>query len=112
MKKFSNMGMLLQFLLNQQYPDELTKNMILAMHPVEECNANGDNSSCIIIAESEAELQEAESEYNLKDCYPETDESITAGGQCWRKRVFVFGDYGNGIVLYSRSPSDNEKRTE
>lgn len=112
MNKFNTMATLLQFLLKKPYPDELTKNMVLAMLPVEQCNANGDNSSCVIIAESEAELQAVESEYNLKNYYPEVDEYITADNQCWRKRVYVFDDYGNGIILYSRSPSGNEKRTE
>lgn len=106
------MGTLLQFLLKQPYPDKLTSNIVLAMHTVEECNAGGNNSSCIIIAELEAELEEVEREYNLQDFYPETDEHITADGQRWRKRVFVFDDYGNGIVLYSHAPTGNEKRTE
>ena len=112
MNKFSNMGTLLQFLLKQPYPDKVTSDIVLAMHLVEECNAGGDNSSCIIIAESEAELKEVESEYNLQDFYPETDECITAVSQRWRKRVFVFDDFGNGIVMYSRTQTGNEKRTE
>ena len=112
MNKFSTMSTLLQFLLKQPYPNELISNITLAMHPVEQCNKNGDNSSCIIIAESQTELKEVESEYDLNNCYPEVDEYITANNQRWQKRVYVFDDYGNGIVLYSPTPSDNEKRTE
>ena len=112
MNKFNTMSTLLQFLSIQPYPDELTSNIVLAMHHVEQCNKNSDNSSFVIIAESKTDLKEVESKYDLNNCYPEVDEYITANNQRWRKRVYVFDDYGNGIVLYSPSSSDNEKRTE
>lgn len=112
MNKFSTASTLLQFILKKSYPDELKKNLVLAMQTVEQCNAGDNNSSCIVIAESEAERQEVEDWYRLNDFYPETDEYIALNNQRWRKRVYVFGDYGNGIVFYSNAPSDNEKRNE
>ena len=108
MKKFNTLATLLQFLLKKHYPDKLSKYLKASMHTVEQCNSNGDSSSCVIIANTEAELQEVEKEYNLKDLYPETDEYITADNQCWRKSVYVFDDYGNGIVLYELQPNKDE----
>lgn len=112
MNKFNNATTLLQWLLNKPYPAELKNSLETDIGAVEQCNVNGNNSSFIIIAESEAELQEVKSEYNLIDCYPETDEVIKTSGGNWRKRIYVFDDFGNGIIIYSNTPSDNEKHTE
>lgn len=106
MKKFKTMSTLLEFLLGKAYPESFKNDTVSAMRAVEQCN-----ESYLIITESQTELEETESEYNLKERFPETDEYINADGARWQKRVYVFDDYGNGIVLYNPAPAD-ENRTE
>ena len=100
MRKYYIMLTLLQALLKPPYHAEITKDMLFSMYNIEQLKIGGGKSSCLIIAESNADVKNAEQEYDLQNRIPETDEIITADGEQLRKRVFVFDDYGNGIVLY------------
>jgi len=62
------------------YPAELLKDLQKTIKTVAECNG-GKNESCVIIAESEVELQAVETEYELKDKFSEIDTYITADSQ-------------------------------
>lgn len=108
---YGNLNLLESESIKALYPVELLKDLQTAIKAVAECNG-GKNESCVIVAESEAELQIVETEYELNDRYSEIDTDIAAGSECWRKRVFVFDDYGSGVIIYSRTSSGNEKRTE
>ena len=112
MQKFHKMQTLLQALLKQPYPAEIIKELLFSMYTVEQVRLNGDNSNCLIITENGAELKQAEKTFDLLNRTPETDEVITAENERLRKRVFVFDDYGNGVVLFSHIPTGNEKHTE
>jgi len=103
---------LLQALLKQPYPAEITKDLLFSMYTIEQLKIGGCNDSCLIIADNSAEVKNAEQEYGLQNRIPEADEIITADGERLRKRIFVLDDFGNGVVLYSRAPTGNEKRTE
>ena len=112
MRKYYIMLTLLKALLKQPYHAEITKDMLFSMYTIEQLKIGGGKSSCLIIAENNADVKNAEQEFDLQNRIPETDEIITADSEQLRKRVFILDDFGNGIVLYSRTPTGNEKRTE
>lgn len=97
----TTMGELVKSLLQSHRPDELESDMIKAMHTVEKCRQGGADNCYLIIAETVAECERIIEEHGLQDFPPETEETITAGGESWRKRVYVTDDAGGGAVLYS-----------
>lgn len=114
MKKFQSMAELLAFLLStDEYPDEMQAATVHAMHKIEACNKGDYSPSYLIIADTETEAALIEKGYVLSGCAPESDVCITTvDGKCWRERVFVFGDAGDGVIYYERVPLLCEKRAE
>lgn len=110
MQRYYDMSKLLQALLKQPYPTEIIKDMLFSMFTIEQVKLNGENQSCMIIAENSADIKYAEQECGLQDRIAETDEIISTDGGRLRKRIFVLDDTGNGVVFYSHT--GNEKHTK
>ena len=104
MKKFQTMDELIAYMVGTNAPNELKNVAIESMQPVEEINKNGA-TEFLIIAETQAEANQVETEYALSNCVPELDELFTChNGMKWRQRVFVFSDDGGGIMYLERVP--------
>ena len=116
MKKFQTMAGLTEFFNIEEYPQEFQETALNAMKSVENYNRYVKGNyppSYLLIADTETESALIEKEYVLSGCTPESDVCITTvGGKCWRERVFVFGDAGDGVIYYERVPLLCEKRAE
>ena len=98
---FENQYELENYLSTRNYPKELHYEMFKAMEKVRECINGGANNSAVAIAETIEEEQEITTKYNLKEFQPEEDKNIDFGGAIWNKKIFVFDDAGDGIILYT-----------
>ncbi len=105
MKKFERMAELVNYLLEDEPAEEVTKDILFCMHTVEACRKHGANSALVI---AQKELNERElKELDILDYDPEIDEEIQAGGEVWRKRIYVLSDDGAGVVLYEKLTHPN-----
>lgn len=90
----------------QNYSAELTKDILLSMYYIESgFGTEGCESDCfakIVITTTEAEEKQADERYALREKSPEIDEEIETPDGRWAKRVYIFGDAGDGITLYAR----------
>ncbi len=98
---FENQYELENYLSTRNYPKELHYEMFKAMEKVRECINGGANNSAVAIAETIEEEQEITTKYNLKEFQPEEDKNIDFGGAIWNKKIFVFDDAGDGVILYT-----------
>ena len=116
MKKFQTMAGLTEFFNIEEYPQEFQETALNAMKSVESFNKQAKGNyppSYLIIADTETEAALIEKEYVLSGYTPESDVCITTvDGKCWRERVFVFGDAGDGVIYYERVPLLREKCAE
>ena len=104
MKKFQTMGELIAYMVGANTPNELKAEAENQMQAVEASNQGGA-TAYLVIAESKAEVQEAEKEYALSNCVPEYSRIInTLDGAYWKQSVFVFSDDGGGIIYFERVP--------
>lgn len=108
MKKFQTSKQLNDYISQKEYGQELKTALQESITAVECCNKNGATPSYLIIAETQTESDEAANLFSLGENLPESDVYITAvSGERWRERVFVFGDSGNGVILYERVPFED-----
>ena len=113
MKKFQTKQQLDDYIAQKEYSQEFKTALQESIKAVETCNKGGATPSYLIIAETRKESDEATIEFSLGENMPESDVYITAvSGESWRERVFVFGDSGNGVIIYERVPFVDENDTE
>ena len=113
MKKFQDKEQLKRHFSREEYPKELQAAANEAIQAVESCNKGGGTPSYLVLAETQTEASEVERTFSLTSAMPESDVCITAvSGESWRERVFVFGDSGNGVIIYERVPFVDENDTE
>lgn len=98
---FENKSQLESYISKKNYPKELHDELLQSMEQVRECINGGADNSAVAIAETIEEEQEIRTKYSLNEFQPETDENIEYNGVLWNKKVFVFDDAGDGIVLYT-----------
>lgn len=113
MKKFQTKQQLDDYIAQKEYSQEFKTALQESIKAVETCNKGGATPSYLIIAEKQTEANEATNTFSLCENLPESDVYITAvSGESWHERVFVFGDSGNGVILYERVPFVDENDTE
>lgn len=113
MKKFQTKQQLNDHISKREYSQEFKTALENSIKAVEDCIKGGATPSYLIIAETRKESDEATIEFSLGENMPESDVCITAvSGESWRERVFVFGDSGNGVIIYERVPFVDENDTE
>ena len=77
-------------------PEIIREDCLLTLQQVEECNQEEGRSFVAILAPGEPipfTTKQAESS-------PQVDVMVAQSN--WRKRVYIFSDYGDGMVVYSR----------
>lgn len=98
---FKNKSKLQTYLSTRNYPKKLYDEMLQSMEKVRECINGGADNSAVAIAETIEEEQEIRAKYNLNEFHPEADENIEYDGVIWNKKIFVFDDAGDGVILYT-----------
>lgn len=98
---FENKSQLESYISKRNYPKELHDELLQSMEQVRECINGGADNSAVAIAETIKEEQEIRTKYSLNEFQPETDENIEYDGVIWNKKIFVFDDAGDGIILYT-----------
>ena len=98
---FENKSKLQTYLSTRNYPKKLYDEMLQSMEKVRECINGGADNSAVAIAETIEEEQEIRAKYNLNEFHPEADENIEYDGVIWNKKIFVFDDAGDGVILYT-----------
>ena len=86
---------------NTHYPHLLTISARARMKTVEECNEGGAQA-VLIIAETPDDAVTIANEYRLADIQPEDYSIFGAEGQVWHEAVYVLGDDGGGVVVYTK----------
>lgn len=98
---FENKSQLENYISKRNYPKELQDELLQSMEQVRECINGGADNSAVAIAETIKEEQEIRTKYSLNEFQPETDENIEYDEVIWNKKIFVFDDAGDGIILYT-----------
>ena len=83
------------------YPRLLTISARARMKTVEECNEGGAQA-VLIIAETPDDAVAIANEYRLADIQPEDYSIFGTEGQVWHEAVYVLGDDGGGVVVYTK----------
>lgn len=105
---FENKSQLESYISKRNYPKELHDELLQSMEQVRECINGGADNSAVAIVETIEEEQEIRTKYSLNEFQPETDENIEYDGVIWNKKIFVFDDAGDGIILFTLSNADNK----
>lgn len=98
---FENKSQLESYISKRNYPKELHDELLQSMEQVRECINGGADNSAVAIAETIEEEQEIRTKYSLNEFQPETDENIEYDGVIWNKKIFIFDDAGDGIIIYT-----------
>ena len=99
---FENKSQLENYITQRNYPKKLQDDLLKSMEQVRECINGGADNSAVAIVETIEEENEITIKYNLKEFQPEDDEDIDYNGVIWNKKIFVFDNAGDGIILYTR----------
>ena len=83
------------------YPRLLIISARARMEGVEDCNEGGAEA-VLIIAETSDDAVAIANEYRLTDIQPEDYSIFGTEGQVWHEEVYVLGDDGGGVVLYTK----------
>ena len=83
------------------YPRLLIISARAKMEGVEECNEGGAEAS-LVFADSPDEAVAFKKEHRLTEHKPEDFSVFGTEGQVWHEEVYVLGDDGSGVVLYTK----------
>ena len=83
-----------------QYPRLLIISARARMEGVEECNEGGAEAS-LVFADSPDEAVAFKKERGLTELMPEDFSIFGTEGQVWHEEVYILGDDGGGVVLYT-----------
>ena len=86
---------------NTPYPRLLIISARARMEDVEECNEGGAQA-VLIIVETPDDAVAIANEYRLTDIQPEDYSIFGTEGQVWHEAVYVLGDDGGGVVVYTK----------
>ena len=76
------------------------------MFTIEQWFNSDRDEAFILLAETPQDDKSVAERYNLK--YPEFVEQIEAGSDTWEKKVYVYGDSGEGMIYFApQGKSDN-----
>ena len=101
MRKFTTLAEFDAHIANIPYPRLLTISARARMKTVEECNEGGAQA-VLIIAETPDDAVTIANEYRLADVQPEDYSIFGTEGQVWHEAVYVLGDDGGGVVVYTK----------
>ena len=101
MRKFTTLAEFDAHIESTPYPRLLTISARVRMKTVEECNEGGAQA-VLIIAETPDDAVTIANEYRLADVQPEDYSIFGTEGQVWHEAVYVLGDDGGGVVVYTK----------
>ena len=101
MVRFTTLAEFDAHIANTPYPRLLTISARARMKAVEECNEGGAQA-VLIIAETPDDAVTIANEYRLADVQPEDYSIFGTEGQVWHEAVYVLGDDGGGVVVYTK----------
>ena len=101
MVRFTTLAEFDAHIANTPYPRLLTISARARMKTVEECNEGGAQA-VLIIAETPDDAVTIANEYRLADVQPEDYSIFGTEGQVWHEAVYVLGDDGGGVVVYTK----------
>ena len=101
MRSFTTLSEFDAHIANTPYPRLLTISARARMKTVEECNEGGAQT-VLIIAETPDDAVAIANEYRLTDIQPEDYSIFGTEGQVWHEAVYVLGDDGGGVVVYTK----------
>ena len=83
------------------YPRLLIISARARMEGIEECNQGGAEAS-LVFADNPDEAVAFKKEHRLTEHKPEDFSIFGTDGQVWHEEVYVLGDDGGGVVLYTK----------
>ena len=101
MVRFTTLAEFDAHIANTPYPRLLTISARARMKTVEECNEGGAEAS-LVFADSPDEAVAFKKERGLTELMPEDFSIFGTEGQVWHEEVYVLGDDGGGVVLYTK----------
>ena len=101
MVRFTTLAEFDAHIANTPDPRLLTISARARMKTVEECNEGGAQA-VLIIAETPDDAVAIANEYRLADIQPEDYSIFGTEGQVWHEAVYVLGDDGGGVVVYTK----------
>ena len=101
MVRFTTLAEFDAHIANTPYPCLLTISARARMKTVEECNEGGAQA-VLIIAETPDDAVTIANEYGLENVQPEDYSIFGTEGQVWHEAVYVLGDDGCGVVVYTK----------
>ena len=101
MRKFTTLAEFDAHIERTPYPRLLTISARARRKTVEECNEGGAQA-VLIIAETPDDAVTIANEYRLADVQPEDYSIFGTEGQVWHEAVYVLGDDGGGVVVYTK----------
>ena len=101
MRKFTTLAEFDAHIESSPYPRLLTISARARMKTVEECNEGGAQA-VLVIAETPDDAVTIANEYRLADVQPEDYSIFGTEGQVWHEAVYVLGDDGGGVVVYTK----------
>ena len=101
MKRFKTLSEFDAHVGENSYPKLLVISARARMKMVEECNEGGAQA-VLIIAETPEDAVAAAQEYGLINTQPEDYSIFGTEGQVWHEAVYVLGDDGGGVVVYTK----------
>ena len=101
MVRFTTLAEFDAHIKSTHYPRLLTISARARMKTVEECNEGGAQA-VLIIAETPDDAVTIANEYRLADVQPEDYSIFGTEGQVWHEAVYVLGDDGGGVVVYTK----------
>ena len=101
MVRFTTLAEFEAHIKSTPYPRLLTISARARMKTVEECNEGGAQA-VLIIAETPDDAVTIANEYRLENVQPEDYSIFGTEGQVWHEAVYVLGDDGGGVVVYTK----------
>ena len=101
MKRFTTLAEFDTHTAENPYPKLLTISARARMKTVEECNDAGAHA-VLIIADNPDDAVTIAQEYGLTNLCPEDYSIFGTEGQVWHEAVYVLGDDGGGVVVYTK----------
>ena len=103
MQKLTTMPELTAYLAAANLSVEIMKDMLFSMYTVEQCKTTSDNceiEAYVLIDDTPHADKKQEERFaaSMLEC----EQVLQSDNGVWRKRVYLFGDAGDGVIEYVR----------
>lgn len=104
MHKLTTMRELTAYLAAANLPVEIMKDMLFSMFTVEQCKTENDDciTEAYVLIDDTPHAEGRQEERFAASSLLECEQVLQSDGGVWRKRVYLFGDAGDGVIEYVR----------